>query len=575
MTQRTAYPLLSAIKDPAAQGAYKILCDRAAALEDRLTELENAALQIDENVDADSAKIQNLADGVAPTDAVTVQQLRITAYQQARTLVYDVRQGAVGITEYTAGDIIYASGEDSFATLGLGAANTFLKSDGSAPSWGTTTLLNGNFHSDTVAQTPTRGSIVYSNATPKWDELPIGAASTLLKSDGTDISWGTVNLLSAFHADTLAASVVRGDVIIGNATPKWSRLAVGAADTFLRTDGTDVAWSAITLGTNTTGNYTASVAGTADRVSVAGAVGEGQAAVVDIAATYVGQASITTLGTIATGVWNGTAVTVPYGGTGNTTFTAYSVICAGTTATGVFQNVSGVGTSGQVLTSNGAALLPTWQAASSGFPQTILTTSFEATSRFTETTDGAGAVTYTNNGLQLDTSATGTSSAKSEWNLINAVNNGGVFTTFPTEFSCSLSFDLLGTDVQAFVGLGNITGGGTGLTLTSEHIGFKLIRAASGACSLFATVADGVTETASAALTTLVVDDALDLAIRTVSGSSVLFSWRKNGGAWSSSTDLTSNIPTTATVEDASFINSNATVASRSVLRVAGAYFKR
>ena len=54
------------------------------------------------------------------------------------------------------------------------------------------------------------------------------------------------------------------------------------------------------------------------------------------------------------------------GGTGNTTFTAYSVIAAGTTATGTFQNVSGVGTSGQILTSNGASALPTWQTAPSG-----------------------------------------------------------------------------------------------------------------------------------------------------------------------------------------------------------------
>ncbi len=61
----------------------------------------------------------------------------------------------------------------------------------------------------------------------------------------------------------------------------------------------------------------------------------------------------------------GTAV-VAGGGTGNTTFTAYSVICAGTTATGTFQNVSGVGSSGQILTSNGASNLPTWQAAPAG-----------------------------------------------------------------------------------------------------------------------------------------------------------------------------------------------------------------
>jgi len=61
-------------------------------------------------------------------------------------------------------------------------------------------------------------------------------------------------------------------------------------------------------------------------------------------------------------------VVVADGGTGNTTFTAYSVILAGTTATGAFQNVSGVGTSGQVLTSAGAGLIPTWQTPSaSGF----------------------------------------------------------------------------------------------------------------------------------------------------------------------------------------------------------------
>lgn len=56
----------------------------------------------------------------------------------------------------------------------------------------------------------------------------------------------------------------------------------------------------------------------------------------------------------------GTAV-VAGGGTGATSFTAYSVICGGTTSTGSLQNVSGVGTSGQILTSNGAGALPTWQ----------------------------------------------------------------------------------------------------------------------------------------------------------------------------------------------------------------------
>jgi len=39
------------------------------------------------------------------------------------------------------------------------------------------------------------------------------------------------------------------------------------------------------------------------------------------------------------------------------------LLAGGTTATGNLQQVSGVGTAGQVLTSNGAAALPTWQAA--------------------------------------------------------------------------------------------------------------------------------------------------------------------------------------------------------------------
>lgn len=75
------------------------------------------------------------------------------------------------------------------------------------------------------------------------------------------------------------------------------------------------------------------------------------------------QTNITQVGTIGSGTWNGTPITVPFGGTGNTAFTAYAVICAGTTATGILQNVSGLGTLGQILTSSGPGLLPTWQVS--------------------------------------------------------------------------------------------------------------------------------------------------------------------------------------------------------------------
>ncbi len=70
-------------------------------------------------------------------------------------------------------------------------------------------------------------------------------------------------------------------------------------------------------------------------------------------------------GASTTETLTGTLV-VANGGTGDSSFTAYSVITGGTTSTGPLQNVSGVGTSGQVLTSNGAGALPSWQAGGSG-----------------------------------------------------------------------------------------------------------------------------------------------------------------------------------------------------------------
>lgn len=58
-------------------------------------------------------------------------------------------------------------------------------------------------------------------------------------------------------------------------------------------------------------------------------------------------------------------VTVSQGGTGLTSATAYAVLCGGTTSTDVLQSVASVGTSGQVLESNGAGALPTFQSFSS------------------------------------------------------------------------------------------------------------------------------------------------------------------------------------------------------------------
>ena len=66
--------------------------------------------------------------------------------------------------------------------------------------------------------------------------------------------------------------------------------------------------------------------------------------------------------------WNSEdPVQVAKGGTGVATLsTAYGVLCAGTTATSDVQTLGALGAAGTVLTSNGAAALPTFQASGAG-----------------------------------------------------------------------------------------------------------------------------------------------------------------------------------------------------------------
>ena len=79
-----------------------------------------------------------------------------------------------------------------------------------------------------------------------------GGASTFLQNDGSgNLSWATAGgggahaILSTAHSDAVASAVSRGSLIYGNATPAWDELAVGTANTVLVSNGTDVSWSAI------------------------------------------------------------------------------------------------------------------------------------------------------------------------------------------------------------------------------------------------------------------------------------------------------------------------------------------
>lgn len=54
-------------------------------------------------------------------------------------------------------------------------------------------------------------------------------------------------------------------------------------------------------------------------------------------------------------------LSISNGGTGDSSLTAYAVLCGGTTSTSAIQPVAGLGSQNDILTSNGAGALPTFQ----------------------------------------------------------------------------------------------------------------------------------------------------------------------------------------------------------------------
>ena len=94
--------------------------------------------------------------------------------------------------------------------------------------------------------------------------------------------------------------------------------------------------------------------GTASKITVTNGPGT---ITLTIAADYVGQASITTLGTIAAGIWEATTITAGYGGTGQNTYTTGDILYAsGASALSRLADVA----AGNALLSGGVGVAPLW-----------------------------------------------------------------------------------------------------------------------------------------------------------------------------------------------------------------------
>lgn len=129
----------------------------------------------------------------------------------------------------------------------------------------------------------------------------------------------------------------------------------------------------------TSGTVT-SVSGTTNRITSTG----GNTPVIDISASYVGQSSITTLGTIASGTWQGTVVGLPYGGTNANLTASNGGIFYSTASAGAI--LAGTATAGQIIRS-GASTTPSWSTAT--YPATAGTSGNVLTSDGTNWTSAA------------------------------------------------------------------------------------------------------------------------------------------------------------------------------------------
>jgi len=166
-------------------------------------------------------------------------------------------------------------------------------------------------------------------------------------------------------------------------------------------------------------------------------------------------------------------------------------------------------------------------------------TNFENSGRFVLT--GATVTpTFGNNGMVVAPGAVATNWSRALWWVTNFVfSNRASFTCGFTALSGFSAGDGVG-----FVGLGNMTMTGSGVTETGKnYCGFE-IKKSSGVTTIIAIQCDGGgTATFSGTLVTVVDNDTVELFLR-ITATGINYYTRLNGGSISSVTTLTATVPT-------------------------------
>lgn len=282
------------------------------------------------------------------------------------------------------------------------------------------------------------------------------ATNTYLKYDGTNYVWdvasgggGTVTSVNG-TTDRITVSPTTGVTVVDIAATYVGQSSI----TTLGTITTGV-WNGTLIDTAYTEAKVISVTGTTNRITISGTATD---PVVNIASNYAGQVTITTLGTVTTGVWHGTAVGAIYGGTDQTSVTTGDLLYG--SATNVWSKLAGVAT-GNVLISGGVATAPSWgKVTSAHVDDTVWKTAGN-------NIGGTGTIGSTSTqavNIITDNTTRAVFGATGKISFSNSYNTGGA-SEGAVEFNQSATHSVASVDSYGMIFNGTVTAGANGQTL--------------------------------------------------------------------------------------------------------------
>ena len=253
------------------------------------------------DIDANSNKIVNVATPVNDTDAAN------KSYVDAARTGLDVKQSVKVATTAN----ITLSGTQTIDGVALSVGDRVLvKNQTTASENGIYVVASSGWSRATDAD---ENAEVTSGMFTFIEQGSVNSdTGFVLTTDGT-ITVGSTNL--EFTLFSASGTLIAGDGLSKNGDTLEVNVANGLQ---IASDNVELASSVAGDGL-TFSSGVIDVVGTTNRITV-------NANDIDIASTYVGQTSITTLGTITSGTWNADVINEVYGGTGQSSYTTGDIL---------------------------------------------------------------------------------------------------------------------------------------------------------------------------------------------------------------------------------------------------------